>query len=275
MSGATTLPSPRQTADAVRDSLLADPPRVLPPLAMMKTIGSRTEEHYLTNMRAYVHDLILQAKLASSSRILDIGSGSGRVATAFTRYLDDHGEYLGLDVWEDGIDWCTKHITAEHPEFRFRTVRAANNYYYEPDSGAGNVFDLSFVPAAHFDCIFALSVFTHLRLADARQYFDLIRRALAPEGVAYLTFFVIDDDFRRFVKRTGHHTAVAPAGDGMYYAYERQDFFAGYDERLLLGQFDEFGLTVVDRSPGSWAERPQARLYQDWFLLRRASAPRS
>jgi cyclopropane fatty-acyl-phospholipid synthase-like methyltransferase len=236
---------------------------------MMRTIGSRTVDHYLTNMRAYAHDLILQAELRPSSRVLDIGCGCGRVATAFTRYLSRAGEYLGLDVWADGVTWCADHITAQHPNFRFRTVPAANNYYYAPDSGAGNDFQLSFVPSGRFDCIFALSVFTHLRLADARQYFALIARALAADGLAYLTFFVIDDDVHRFVKRTGHHTAVAPAGDGMWYAYERQDFFAGYEEPLLRRQFEEFGLEIVRSSRGHWAEKPGARLYQDWYLLRR------
>jgi cyclopropane fatty-acyl-phospholipid synthase-like methyltransferase len=256
-------------ADKTRDSLLRHPPTDLPPLSMMRTIGSRTEEHYLTNMRAYVHDLILQAELRPSSRILDIGSGCGRVATAFMRYLNASGEYLGLDVWDEGVNWCQDHITSARPEFRFRSVPATNNYYYSADSGAGNDFKLSFVPSNHFDCIFALSVFTHLRLGDARQYFELIRRSLAPDGLAYLTFFVIDQDMHQFVKRTGQHTAVAPAGDGMWYAYERQDFFAGYEEPLLLQQFEEFGLEVVKKSRGSWAEKPGARLYQDWYLLRR------
>jgi SAM-dependent methyltransferase len=256
-------------ADRVRDSLVTAPPTDLPPLAMMRTIGSKTADHYLTNMRAYVHDLILQAELRPSGRILDIGSGCGRVAEPFTRYLNRSGEYLGIDVWSEGVEWCREHISGRRPEFQFRTIPASNNYYYAADSGTGNDFKLSFIPSNRYDCIFALSVFTHLRLPDARQYFDLVRRALASDGLAYLTFFVIDEDFHRFVKRTGNHTMVAPAGDGMWYAYERQDFFAGFEQALLLQQFEEFDLQVVKSSRGHWAEKPSARLYQDWYLLRR------
>ena len=257
-------------AGAARDSLINHPPTLLPPLSMMRTIGSQTQDHYLANMREYMYDLVVQAKLGPGSRVLDIGSGCGRVATAFTRYLDDTGEYLGIDVWDEGVRWCIDHITTARPGFRFRRVDAANNYYYAPDSGTGNEFGLSFIPRDHFDCIFALSVFTHLKLPDARQYLELIARSLAPGGTAYLTFFVIDEHVRRFVERTGQHTAVAPAGDGMWYAYEFQDFFSGYEEALLLAQFEEFGLEVVSCSRGSWAEKPGARLYQDWFLLQRA-----
>lgn len=264
----------QHAADAVRQSLAGDPPKTLPPLPMMKTIGSPTEQHYLTNMREYVGDLITQAELLPSSHILDIGSGCGRLATAFTRYLDRDGSYLGLDVWDEGVQWCVDNISSERGNFQFRTVSASNNYYYADDSGSTNEFGLSFVPANRFNCIFALSVFTHLKLTDARQYFELIARSLASDGYAYLTFFVIDEHVTSYVNNTGHHASLAPAGDGMWYAYERQDFFSGYELPLLLAQFDEFGLEVVKQSRGSWAQKPDARLYQDWFLLRRRAARR-
>jgi cyclopropane fatty-acyl-phospholipid synthase-like methyltransferase len=256
-------------AESAQQSLIDHPPTVLPPLSMMNTIGSPSEEHYLTNMRQYVGDLITEARLAPDARVLDIGSGCGRIATGFTRYLSPQGAYTGIDVWEDGVRWCTDHLTQAHPNFIFQVVPAANNYYYAADSGQANEFNLSFLPSDSYDGVFALSVFTHLRLADAQQYFALINRLLKRDGRAYLTFFVIDEDSHRFVRETGQHTALAPAGDGMWYAYEKQWFFSGYEEPLLLRQFEEHGLEVCKRSPGSWAQKPGARLYQDWFLLRR------
>ncbi len=259
----------QQAASAVRQSLLNEPPQTLPPLPMMQTIGSQSEQHYLINMREYVADLITEAALRPTSRILDIGSGCGRLATAFTRYVDESGAYLGIDVWEDGVKWCADNISTSRPNFQFRTVSASNNYYYADDSGSANQFGLSFIPPDHFNCIFALSVFTHLKLSDARQYFELIARSLTTDGYAYLTFFVIDEDVHTYVNKTGNHTGLAPAGDGMWYGYERQDFFSGYELPLLLAQFEEFGLEVVKQSRGSWAQKPGARLFQDWFLLRR------
>lgn len=266
MTNDTTLAA---AARAVAESLLETPPDVLPPLPMMKTIGSPSVEHYLTNMRQYVSDLIVEARLEPDARILDIGSGCGRIATAFTRYLQPGGTYTGVDVWDEGVRWCTDHITQNHPDFTFRLVPASNNYYYAADSGEPNQFDLSYLPSGGFDGIFALSVFTHLRLVDARQYFALIHRLLDRDGLAYLTFFVIDEDSRRFVRETGQHRELAPAGDGMWYAYAKQWFFSGYEEPLLLSLFDEYGLEVCKRSAGLWARKPGGRLWQDWFLVRR------
>lgn len=259
----------QEAGRAAAQSLVDVPPTVLPPLPMMKTIGSPSLEHYLTNMRHYVSDLIVEARLQPDARLLDIGSGCGRIATAFTRYLQPEGRYTGIDVWDEGVQWCTDHITSTHPNFRFHHVQASNNYYYAADSGQPNEFDVSFLPSRGFDGIFALSVFTHLRLVDARQYFALIERLLDRDGLAYLTFFLIDEDSHRFVRETGQHKALAPAGDGMWYAYEKQWFFSGYEEPLLLSLFDEYGLEVMKRSPGLWAKKPGGRLWQDWFLVRR------
>ena len=261
--------SPDAAAKRMRASLLADAPRPLPPLRMMRFIGSNSREHYLLNIREYVADLILNARLTPTSRVLDIGCGCGRVASGLSRYLDARGSYLGLDVWQEGISWATRHLTEAFPNFTFQTVPAANNYYLAEDTGERNAFDLSNVPTNHFDVIFAVSLFTHLKLADARQYLEFVAKALSPDGVAYLTFFVMDDEARTWVADTGNHKLVEPNGDGMWYGYAKQDFFSGFAPELLQQQFDECGLEVVQQAPGHWAKKSGARLYQDWFLLRR------
>jgi cyclopropane fatty-acyl-phospholipid synthase-like methyltransferase len=262
--------SPEAAAKRMRASLLAEPPRPLPPLRMMRFIGSNSRDHYLLNIREYVADLIGQAKLTPASHVLDIGCGCGRVASGLTRYLDARGSYLGLDVWQEGISWASKHLTEAFPNFTFQAVPAANNYYLDEDSGKGNAFDLSGVPSNRFDVIFAVSLFTHLKLADARQYLELVARALSPNGVAYLTFFTMDEQALAWQEKTGNHKVVEPNGDGMWYGYSKQDFFSGFAPDLLLKQFDECGLEIVKQTPGHWAKKPGARLYQDWFLLRRA-----
>jgi cyclopropane fatty-acyl-phospholipid synthase-like methyltransferase len=235
----------------------------------MRFIGSNSREHYLLNIREYVADLITQANLTPASRVLDLGCGCGRVASGLSRYLDARGSYLGLDIWDEGIKWATRHLTEAFPNFTFKTVPAANNYYLAEDNGAPNNFDLSGVPADHFDVIFTVSLFTHLKLADARQYLEFVARALEPDGVAYLTFFVMDEQARAWVAETGNHRVVEPDGTGMWYGYAKQDFFSGFAPELLQKQFDECGLEVVKQTPGHWAKKPGARLYQDWFLLRR------
>ena len=258
----------KAVADTLMQLLRGAPPVVRPPLAMMQDMGCSTIEHFDKVMIEYSGELIWKCRLDHSSNLLDLGSGCGRMASGLVYYVDT-GNYLGIDVWREGIRWCQENITPVRPNFRFETVRAANNYYYEDDRGIPNQFDLSFVPRNYFDCVFALSVFTHLRLCDAEQYFKLIADCLRSGGTAYLTFYVMDEHVRRYVAETGEHRALAPAGDGMWYAYQHKHFFSGYEEWRLFQLFHDNGLEIVERSPGSWAKKPHSRLDQDWFLLRR------
>ena len=44
--------------------------------------------------------------LISSDRILEIGSGFGRMAIPLTKFLSNKGSYDGLEIIKDGVNWC-------------------------------------------------------------------------------------------------------------------------------------------------------------------------
>ena len=82
--------------------------------------------------------------ITPQSYILDIGSGIGRMAVPFTKYLDDTGRYEGFDIVKMGVDWCTKNISSKYPNFTFKHIELKkvvagkikgnqdNNCYYQP-----------------------------------------------------------------------------------------------------------------------------------------------
>ncbi len=187
---------------------------------------------------------------------------------AFLRYLSPQGRYLGFDAWEAGVRWCTENLEPQHPGFHFHTVAASNNYYVAPDSGEPNTFDLSFVPHGSFDCVFAISVFTHLKRADASQYLRMVHDALARSGLAYLTFFVIDEHAEANVLSRPEFRAVKEREPGVWHGFERRHFFTGYAPDVLHLLFKEHRLDVVNESPGKWAAKPNASSWQDVFVLR-------
>ena len=53
-----------------------------------------------------------------SSKIVDIGSGLGRLATGMIWEFGD-APYLGLEVNPEFISWCQKHISTDHPSYQF------------------------------------------------------------------------------------------------------------------------------------------------------------
>ncbi|MBP2303205.1 class I SAM-dependent methyltransferase [Azospirillum picis] len=257
-------------AKTIADNLRSNPPASLPPIPMMQTIGSNDAQHFIDNMAFYTGDIIRFCQVPLEGNVLDIGSGCGRLALGFERYLAPAAEYAGFDVWEDGVSWCRNTITARRPNFHFQTIAAQDNYYFEDARNtAKNNFDLNFLPDARFDAAFALSVFTHLTRSDARQYLHMLARVLKPGGFAYLTFFVIDEAFHRFVKASGQHRAVTEEEPGVWHAYARQHFFAGFSSERVQEIVSEANLEIVHSEPGSWAHKPNARIYQDLFLVQK------
>ena len=57
--------------------------------------------------------------LAPDGSILDVGCGAGRIAIPLTRYLSQHGRYVGFDVISDAIEWCRANITSRCRNFEF------------------------------------------------------------------------------------------------------------------------------------------------------------
>lgn len=130
--------------------------------------------------------------LKKSDRVLDVGSGIGRMAIPLTEDLQE-GAYEGFDIDGRGVQWCQQNITSKYPNFNFQYVDLYNKFYNA--KGTVQPADFNFpYPDNHFDFVIATSVFTHLLPADAAHYLNEIERVLAPHGKAFLTWFVLNED---------------------------------------------------------------------------------
>src|SRR4029077_15461193 len=61
-------------------------------------------------------------------RVLDVGSGTGRMALPLTKYLRG-GSYEGIDIVASSVRWCQKTYTPQYPNFRFRFSDIYNKLY--------------------------------------------------------------------------------------------------------------------------------------------------
>jgi cyclopropane fatty-acyl-phospholipid synthase-like methyltransferase len=205
--------------------------------------------------------------LKRNHKVLEIGCGAGRIANGLFHYLNQEGKYLGLDVHPEIIDWCKKFITTRNSNFQFKQLTLSNNYYYQKNNNKFNQYNFDFLGEQKFDCIFAVATFNHLRLEDTQQYLQQIGKRLKNNGVAYFTCFIIDEEFFEFQEKNNLHRGLKQDSAGVWYGYERQSSFTGYEIPTLKYLLDDANLKIITYHPGSWAQKKRSRLYQDWLLV--------
>ena len=133
-----------------------------------------SDEDFIALGDELVEALTEHAGLREDSRVLDIGCGYGRLPHALKR-RGFAGTYLGIDVLERHVRWCTKRLG--DPRFRFRHADIKNERYNPNGSQAVGDLDLG---DERFDVIAAFSVFTHMWPEDVKAYLRLAAGALAP-----------------------------------------------------------------------------------------------
>ena len=114
------------------------------------------------------HALLRGEGLRDGSTVIDVGCGSGRLATKLARY--PKLRYLGLDVVPELLDYARR--KAGRPDFRFEKVDAAR---------------LPFDALAADFCVF-FSVFTHILPEESYVYLEEAHRVLKPGGKAVFSF---------------------------------------------------------------------------------------
>lgn len=166
--------------------------RGLPPNRMRIRVGVGNrllfnQPYYLEYGLRTVMSLVDDGLLTLDSRMVDIGSGCGRLAHALRR-CEFRGVYHGIDVDQEMLAWCNAHLASEHFHFHHADVFSAT---YNPDGQEGPYrFPMD---DASVDLVTAQSLFTHLLEADFVNYLAEAARILEPGGRTYMGVFCLED----------------------------------------------------------------------------------
>ena len=131
--------------------------------------------------------------LKPDDQVLDIGSGIGRTAVPFTRFLNENGRYEGFDVVEKGVNWCNTKIKRDHPNFNFTYTPLKNDFYNSASPASASEFRFPYADE-QFDLAFLFSVFTHMQTEEIDHYLTEIFRVLKPGGKCLATFFLYKEE---------------------------------------------------------------------------------
>lgn len=184
------------------------------------------------------------------TRVLDFGSGAGRVLRHFAPHAPD-AELWGCDIDTDAIEWAQRHLS---PPMSFVT--------------SGETPPLPF-PDAHFDLIYALSVFTHITDQWSAWLIEL-RRVLKQDGLLFVSFLqqsmaALEPDGYRFDEDTTGMNVVRPwlpwpvGGPGVYHStwWLRAhwgrifDFVHHQEDGLAVPRGIGHGFAVLRPKPGA------------------------
>jgi SAM-dependent methyltransferase len=220
------------------DRMLGQREEMTPPLTQVFT-GSA--EGFRRSGETLVQRLVDLADLAPESKLLDIGSGMGRLAVPLTRFLDSNGLYVGLDIVPSGIKWCTENISSKHPNFQFTLADVYNSEYHPKGRFKASEYNLPFADET-FDIAVLVSVFTHMLPADMENYIAEISRVLKPNGRCFATYFLINEESRRLMS-SGAGSLILTNDLGVYWTVSTRnpELGVGYDETYVRKLFDKRG----------------------------------
>jgi SAM-dependent methyltransferase len=105
-------------------------------------------------LRRYFIDL---CELKPDDRVLDVASGTGRMARSLTRYLKG-GSYEGIDIVARSVQWCQRTYASRYPNFRFHFADIDNKVFNPDGKLKASEYRLPFETSSFELC------FPHIRL---------------------------------------------------------------------------------------------------------------
>jgi len=238
--------------------------------------GPRDKQLFLNNSKEVLEVYRQHGNLRPDSQMLDVGSGLGRKTLSLPSYLNSNGRYVGVDIVQQGVDWCNANIARTHPNFIFLHLNVFNARYNRMGTVDASAYRFPFANGS-FDLIVAWSVFTHMLPGDIKNYLRETSRMLMPGGRCIFSFYVMTDKTKTAVRSGRAHERIEHRiEDGVYTDNKNvPEDLTAYDEDWIRAVYQSSGLTVNEILIGSWSgdDTPRAfpmTNYQDIVVASRA-----
>lgn len=247
----------------IMDSLRGKRREMIPPRGKIFTGPG----DFVKQGRELMDQLIRLTDLKPGDNILDVGCGIGRLAIPLTDYLKE-GNYTGFDIVEDGIRWCRKNITPRYPNFVFEYIPLRNDLYNLDASEEAENFRFPYDDHL-FDKVVLTSVFTHMQPPAVKNYLNEIRRVMKPGGACFTTFFLIDEENLKLMKKK-EDPFFKYKQEGTWLHHKKvRDANIAYETDYLNEMTREAGLSISRIEKGRWPGRKAGEYgnFQDIVIL--------
>jgi len=190
---------------------------------------------YLNNFKKYCN-------LKPENEILELGQGMGRLTMPLTKYLNDQGEYYGLDVIPDSVKHCQENITKKFPNFYFLLADVKNKVYNPEGQLQAHEYIFPFRDN-FFDFVFLHSVFTHMLLEDMKNYLSEIVRVLKPGKRCLISYALFNTESNNKLNRYNHEHDF---GSYRCKLPNNPEIAISYDIKLIQDTYKKVGLKIIE-----------------------------
>lgn len=204
--------------------------------------------------------------LTPEDRVLDIGSGTGRIARPLAGFLRG-GRYCGIEIVKDSVAWCQQ-AYSQYPNIEFRHADVRNGVYNPNGRFAATEYRFPFDDRT-FTFAVLTSVFTHMLPGEVQHYLAELSRVLAPGGRVFATFFLLDEAARESIARGASSMTFPHAGRGCWLLRaDAPEAAVAFEESQVIEMCEGAGLPVASLHHGSWSGRAEGLDWQDIVILR-------
>ena len=244
------------------DSLRGNREPMTPPRMTALIVGSgdfkRAGEEFLMHF-------IRECGLKPEHRVLEIGSGYGRMAVGLTPYLSrDGGGYDGIEIMGKAVAWCREEITARFPNFRFHHADLRNPYSNPEGVDDALHYRLPFAQET-FDFVLLTSVFSHMRPQEIEAYLGEISRVMKAGASSFITYYLLDDFALDQIRQRRASQPFHHAFDGfLSTSRSTPENTIAVPECTIRQFYDLHGMDIEEPVRfGAWSGRERYLSYQD------------
>ena len=203
-------------------------------------------------------------------KVLEIGSGFGRMAIPLTSYLNETGSYDGLEIIDDGVNWCKSQFSKRYSNFNFQKLDVFNERYNP--KGKILATDITFpFPDNTFDLIYLTSVFTHMYPDAIKNYLSEISRILKPNGKSLITYYVLNNESLDNINE-GKGTYSFKHEKDTYRIEDMKDplYQIAFPETIVKAFYSNNGLLIEKPIHfGKWSGKEDGLSFQDIVIGRK------
>lgn len=208
--------------------------------------------------------------LKPEHKVLDIGCGLGRMARPLTQYLANGGEYWGIDIVKDAINWCNEKYSPRYPNFHFQVSDIYNKAYNPLGQYQAAEYKFPYEDAS-FDFVFLTSVFTHMFLPDVQNYLTEISRMTKSGGITFITFFILETEalINIILNKSSLKFEYELEG-GLTISEDIPESAVAYQPELIRSLYNNSHFTIEEPIHyGAWSGRENGLSYQDIIIARK------